>query len=368
MNRDTTFCPGEGEPGLVSVVIPTYQRAGLIERAIDSVLAQDYRPVEVIVADDGSTDDTRARVERYGPPVRYLYQPNAGVSAARNLGLRAARGEFVALLDSDDAWLPGKLALQVAVSRAHPNVGMVWTDMSAMDDDGTVFADTYLRTFYDHNYARVSLDRIFEHRDRIGSLPLDVPPQHRNRPYYMGNIFSSMMLGNLVHTSTVLIRRERLAQVGLFDETLRVSGEDYEFHLRTCYYGTVALLDVPTILYRVGGVDQLTAPQYSLHMARNNLLTLDTWLLRAGEQLEIPDDRLRERTAGSHRWLGAEELRVGNHRLARKHLWKSLQLEPRRPAAWAILAVSYLPPKAVSFARHWRRRLFRTRRLKRPVG
>src|SRR5262245_49416395 len=129
---------GRGEPGLVSVIIPSYNRAYIVGQAIESVLRQTYRPLEVVVVDDGSSDNTRAVVEQYGPPVRYFRQANAGVSAARNAGFRQARGAFVALLDSDDRWLPWKLSAQVALLRRFPEVGMVWTDMAAVDEKGVV--------------------------------------------------------------------------------------------------------------------------------------------------------------------------------------------------------------------------------------
>jgi glycosyltransferase involved in cell wall biosynthesis len=97
----------------VSVIIPTFNRAGCIARAIDSVLAQTYRDREIIVVDDGSTDNTMQVLENYAERIRCIRQDNAGVSAARNAGLRAAQGEWVAFLDSDDTWLPSKLAVQM---------------------------------------------------------------------------------------------------------------------------------------------------------------------------------------------------------------------------------------------------------------
>jgi glycosyltransferase involved in cell wall biosynthesis len=113
---------------LVSVVIPTYNYGRFVTEAVDSALAQTYSPVEVIVVDDGSTDDTRERLAAYGERVRYIFQKNEGLSAARNAGMSAARGELIALLDSDDGFHPRKLEYQVRYLSEHPHVGLVGTD------------------------------------------------------------------------------------------------------------------------------------------------------------------------------------------------------------------------------------------------
>ncbi len=138
-------------PGLVSVIIPTYNRARLVGSAVESALSQDYPKTEILVIDDGSSDGTREMMARaYGanPKVRYLPKANGGVSSARNLGIRESRGEYVALLDADDAWLPGKLVLQLECLRRFPEAGMVWTDMAAVDGDGRLLHERYLRTMY----------------------------------------------------------------------------------------------------------------------------------------------------------------------------------------------------------------------------
>jgi glycosyltransferase involved in cell wall biosynthesis len=106
----------------VSVIVPAYNRERYLGAALDSVLAQDYRPLEIVVVDDGSTDGT-ARVARAYPDVRYLHQANQGVAAARNAGIAASRGELIAFLDSDDLWAPEKLRLQVGFLLEHPRVG-----------------------------------------------------------------------------------------------------------------------------------------------------------------------------------------------------------------------------------------------------
>ena len=116
---------GPGNQLDISVVIPAYNSAAHIGRAIDSVLAQTRPPEEIIVVDDGSTDDTSRIVRSYGDKVRLIEQANAGASAARNTGIHAARGEWIALLDADDQWLPTRLALQTEIMERYPNLGWV---------------------------------------------------------------------------------------------------------------------------------------------------------------------------------------------------------------------------------------------------
>ena len=139
---------------LVSVVVPTYNRAYCVRQAVDSALAQTYKHVEVLLIDDGSTDSTKALIgQAYcrEPRVKYSYQENAGVSAARNHAIRVAQGEYVAFLDSDDEWKPWKLEVQMAVMAHLPKIGMVWTDMEAVDKDGVIWDPKHLRTMY-HAY------------------------------------------------------------------------------------------------------------------------------------------------------------------------------------------------------------------------
>jgi glycosyltransferase involved in cell wall biosynthesis len=120
---------------LVSVIVPVYNRERFLAAALDSVFAQDYRPLEVIVVDDGSTDGTAAVARSY-PEVRYLYQSNQGVAAARNAGVAASRGELLAFLDSDDLWASNKLSSQVGFLLAHPQVGLVLCHMDTFLEPG----------------------------------------------------------------------------------------------------------------------------------------------------------------------------------------------------------------------------------------
>ena len=352
---------GAGEPGLVSVVIPTYNRAHLIGETIESVLAQTYQPVEIIVVDDGSRDNTREVVERYGAAVRYIHQSNAGVSAARNAGFVAARGEFVALLDSDDLWLPWKLEAQVSVLRRYPEVGMVWTDMTAINYAGEVIGERYLRTFY-ATYRVVRIEEICERAGRLADIWPDAHAPAGDGAVYTGDIFSHMILGNLVHTSTVLLRRERIAVTGGFDISLRPAGEDYEYHLRTCSHGPVAFLDVPSMIYRIGAEDQITAPHHDVHFARSNLLTVQRWLSRGGERISLSAAALRGRMARAYGWVGMAELETGNTGAARRHLWKSLQHQILQPRVGLFFVLSLFPAVVFTRLRQIRRSLRSRRR------
>lgn len=181
-----------------SVIIPTWNRRDLVARAIDSVLAQ-TRPVEeILVVDDGSTDGTGALLaQRYGKRITYVAQANAGVSAARNRGLAMAQGRYLALLDSDDVWLPEKTARQVAFLESQPAIGLVLCDVIRVNADGS------------------TID-VFERRRQI---PEDGPA--------LQWVLRDPALAPL----SVLMRREVYEDVGGFDTALRTA-EDLDFHLR----------------------------------------------------------------------------------------------------------------------------------------
>ena len=158
------------------------------------MLAQDHGSLEVIVVDDGSTDDTGGRMrDRYGhdPRVVYLRQPNGGVCVARNTGMARARGEFIAMLDSDDVWLPGKLRAQVAVFRKHPQLSLVGTDMAEVNPEGEVLSPKYLRMFY-------SAHRFFPRPSDLFARELATDD---GTTYWIGEIAHAMLLGNLIRTS-----------------------------------------------------------------------------------------------------------------------------------------------------------------------
>jgi GT2 family glycosyltransferase len=332
---------------LVTVVIPTYNRAHCIARAIDSAATQTHTNLDIIIVDDGSSDDTGTLIQkRYGddPRVTYLRQENQGVSAARNAGLRMARGSYIALLDSDDVWKPWKIELQLRCLDHFPEAGMVWTDMEAVGPDGRLISERYLRTMYQASYRWFpSNDSLFSRSVALDLVCPSVPLAGKGGRAHCGDISSQMVMGNLVHTSTVLLRRARFQLVGGFDETLRPAGEDFDFHLRTCQKGPVAFADVASVRYQVGGADQLTRPEYGIHIARNFLRTIEPLVKEGARGVNLPDSMVAAVQADAHAWIGRELLALGDHRSARKHLARSLRHRMDSPTTLMLFALSYGP-------------------------
>jgi glycosyltransferase involved in cell wall biosynthesis len=225
----------------VSVIIPTFNRWPLVGAAIESVLAQTYSDFELIVVDDGSTDGTGAELARFGSRLRLLTQPNRGVSAARNLAVRHARGSYLAFLDSDDLWLPSKLAIQTAFMKQNPSVKICQTE------------EIWIR-----NGVRVN------------------PKAKHRKP--SGDIFFPSLELCLVSPSAVMLTRELFEQAGGFDETLPVC-EDYDLWLRIAVDHFVPLIDEPLVVKRGGHADQLSRSLWG--MDRYRVLALQK-LLRSG--------------------------------------------------------------------------------------
>jgi hypothetical protein len=253
-----------------------------------------------------------------------------------------ARGEYVAFLDSDDVWKPWKLAAQVACLAAAPHVGMVWTDMEAIDPQGNVFDPTYLRTMYSA-YRWFRTEDLFPERQPLANVVPEIPGLPAGGTFHVGDIFSQMVMGNLVHTSTVLLRRERLEKVDGFNEDWR-SGEDYDFHLRTCREGPVGFIDAASILYQRGMADRLTA--YRELVATNFLRTVTRVVERDRSRITLPKWMLRAVFAEAHAWVGEELANRGDRSGARSHLAKSLAFRPWQPRTAGLLALGFLPAGA----------------------
>ncbi|OQW37439.1 MAG: hypothetical protein A4E19_13630 [Nitrospira sp. SG-bin1] len=345
---------------LVSVVIPTYNRGYCLQRCLDSVLIQSYQNVEILLIDDGSEDGTGELVKRLYDGdirIRYVYKNNKGVAAARNHGLRLAGGEFVALLDSDDIWKPWKLELQLAVMAHLPEVGMVWTDMEAIDATGNVCDPKYLRTMY-HAYGWFpDSASLFSGSCALSSIVPKLSMLVGDVSVNFGNIFSPMIMGSLVHTSTVLIRKDRLARVRGFQERFRYAGEDYDFHLRICREGPVAFVDASSIQYQVGMEDQLTRPRYKAFVAVHSLKTIRPILNEERSRISLAPSLINDMLANSYAWLGETLCDRGKRRYARRYFYASLRYKPFRVRLYYLVVLSMITPPIVRRVKQMVRRL-----------
>lgn len=229
----------------VSVIIPTYCRAALLEQAIASVRTQDFEDYEIIVVDDGSTDDTGNRIRKFGDKVRYIYQENQGLSAARNKGLSAVRGEYIALLDDDDWWMPGKLQLQVQILDKLPELSGVFTNFSIHRGPDNIIRNG-IQTWYETpmRWGDV-MDRTLTVRELIG----DDPPVDRNTLLHIGSLYERSLDQYFVLPSTALFRRSSIPPDVLFPTHDSICG-DWEFFARLSKKAPLCFVDYDTTFNR----------------------------------------------------------------------------------------------------------------------
>ena len=210
---------------LVSVVIPTYNRADTVGYAINSALNQTYTDIEILVIDDGSTDQTAQIISQFGSRIKYFYKDNGGVSSARNLGIRKSTGEMIAFLDSDDEWLPNKIERQLRFMHENPDFGMVLCDCNFIN----------------------SKRHITGKSSRRKDLPHD------------GFILEDVLLSPSLLPSSVLIKKSILIDIGGFDETLKTA-EDLDLHLKIANNYKISLRTEPLFNYMRGnaGLSELS--------------------------------------------------------------------------------------------------------------
>jgi len=264
----------------VSCVIPVYNAEAFVAEAVTSVLEQTVRPQEIIVVDDGSTDGTPDALAAFGSDVHVIRQQNQGVSAARNVGVDAAEGEWIALLDADDWWLPEKLARQQALA-ADPDVGLVYTGCWAQEQDS----------------------------GRRHETPLVKPSD---------DAYHRLLRGNFVPTSTVMVRRDLWQQAGGLEPMLATC-EDWDLWIRLARVCRFACVPQRLCIYRLhgsglaqGGVEQMRADERRV-------------LERAFAADPDLADRARRRAwAGHHYRCGMDAYTAGDYRTARREFRDAL--------------------------------------------
>jgi glycosyltransferase involved in cell wall biosynthesis len=241
-------------PG-VSVIIPTFNRANVISETIDSVLAQTYRDIEIIIVDDGSTDDTAKKLSIYGDRIRIVYQQNAGTSAARNRGIEVSNAKLIAFQDSDDLWKPTKLERQVSL-------------LSRLDSSvPCCLCNAIMQNLYGDGRELLSFD--------ISGI---------SSQYQEGlwlNVTEVLASRSVLFNQTVAVRRAALEKVGGFDADLRTA-EDYDLSLRLSLEGPWGFIAEPLTIWRAGATNSLSkmAVQDQIKLKENEIKIFERMLSR----------------------------------------------------------------------------------------
>ena len=213
----------------ISVVIPTYNRYEFLKKALNSIYIQTYLPKEIIVIDDGSTDKT-SQIKNDFPLIKYIYQKNAGVSSARNLGIRNSKYDWIAFLDSDDTWHKQKLEKQVELHQKTPSLLMSYTDEKWIRD----------------------------------GLEVKIPKKFKK---FSGDVFHECLSHCIIAPSASLLHRSLFEKVGMFDENLEVC-EDYDLWLRVAYENEIGLVDEKLITKYAGHANQLSFKHWGMDRFR----------------------------------------------------------------------------------------------------
>ncbi|HWZ60408.1 MAG TPA: glycosyltransferase [Gemmatimonadaceae bacterium] len=335
----------------VSVVIPTYNRADLLPRAIESALSQTAPPAEVVIVDDGSTDDTPATlaryVERHAGRVRVLRIPNGGVARARNAGIAAARSAWVALLDSDDEWVPSKLAVQMAALAERPDAGWSCSGCELIDGAGVrrSGAQSFEGAFPVFRERRISASAY------LGAVlqPMRVTVDGDTHEGYAGDLFELLFGGNIVLPSSAVVRRALFGRVGVFDPEYRLA-EETEFFHRVAEASPAVIILSPLVRYRVAQAGSLTASENTARLVSNALRSIDG---AAARRQPVTASTRRAWRAGRQRLLlrlAYAELSSYHARAARGAAWQAARDGGERtalPRAAALWLGSFLPMVAL---------------------
>jgi glycosyltransferase involved in cell wall biosynthesis len=313
---------GTKDRPLVSVIIPSYNCARYVRQAVESALAQTYSPVEIIVVDDGSTDETEQVLAPYRSHIRYLRQANRGLPGARNAGIRISQGEVLAFLDADDVWYPEKLELQVELLLADPQVALVHSDLVRRNEETGEYAPS----------------RIARHE-------------------FVGHCYERLFQGNGITPSTVIVWKQRVQDVGLFDESLVAGHEDYDLWLRLARHEKFAYVPRPLTIYR----------EHSTNMSRNVFSMHRTFLevlqktLRGDPSLwrVAGKQAVRQRLFDLSFNVGYQVFQQGNVSGARGFFWQAAWLRPTHPHIWLLWLSTLLPLPFVAFLRQRKQDLSR---------
>jgi glycosyltransferase involved in cell wall biosynthesis len=309
---------------LVSVVIPTYNSDKFIAQAVQSVLEQTYRSFELIVVDDGSTDETKDVLCQFNNSIRYHYQKNSGPSSTRNAGIKMAEGEYISFLDADDIWSPNKIEAQLDFLERHRDIGLVFSDIEEFDKEKII-----------HERSRLVV-QVYGHEGAL-QVPLQDP-------------FRNLLTKNFICTSTVMVRSECFKKAGLFEESLRI-GEDRDMWLRIAAYYKIARL--PLVLCKKRVHDFNISGDMELYTS--SLIKVLEKHLHLFPDL-VPSSLIKKKLSQLYLSCGFGLLLKNRKRESRKMALRSLSYTPTI-RVFVLILLTFLGHSIIQFLRHSKRGL-----------
>lgn len=327
---------------MVSVTIPSYNAGSTLAETLDSVLSQTYPNIEIIVIDDGSTDNTQEILDIYSERVISIRQNNGGLASARNAGCLKAQGKYVALLDADDLCTPERIAMQVTYMEMNPEFVMCSSDFSTFNSSGFI-ADSYIANYYSRiEETTGGLAGIYSKQTELNLNGFKVKT-------YSGNVYEQIAVGSFVHPPTVLFRRNILEECGLVDEKI-VNCCDFEWFVRMSRTGSFGFIDRPLLKYRFSE-NQMSGTQNSLQMSLDIVQVMektfatDPTLLKSNSEFYLP--------YLANAYLDAANfLADSNPLVAIKKLFRSVALGGLRPLSFKVLCKVFVPLQLLRWKRN----------------
>jgi len=297
---------------LVSVVIPAFNSEQYLDECLNSILAQSYENIEILLVDDGSTDDTGKLVQKKFPMVRYFYKANGGLASARNFGHDRAKGEYIAWIDADDVAYPTRIASQVEVLQSAPEVILVNTEFDAFDVSGRLYRK------YSREYFRFNVDaKKFYDREVFSGI------SDEGIRVYAGNLYHKLLFGNLIHPPTIMFRSDVLKKVLPLKADLPTS-EDWVFIAGVARSGDIAFIDQSLIKYRVSD-DQMSSIKNNGKFIAENSLKASLYLVSQDPEYFLQHKKRSNRMI-VERYLNVADLSIEVNRIHAINNWlKSLR-------------------------------------------
>jgi glycosyltransferase involved in cell wall biosynthesis len=332
---------------LVSVVIPAYDAAATVAATIRSVLEQTYTRLEIIVVDDGSTDNTAEVLVEFGSSIRVVHKTNGGLASARNAGCEAAGGEFIALLDADDLCTPQRIALQVKALESDPDVVLACSDFAAFTSQGPLQADFAARYYSAIGQSPHGIESFFPMAHYIASPSTTQPVLVRT-----GNLYPALALGNFVHPPTCMFRKSAFIAAGGFDTSVR-NMCDWEWLVRVARLGKFAYLQQRLLHYRLSDA-QLSGAKHRAQAMRDIVKVFEIIRQQNPDINAITQERFARELAQARIWAADAEAENSGYE-ALGYLVKALPQGFTQKLWFVTLAKCLLPAQLRCLTRALRR-------------